>query len=153
MGDGTYTVQVSAYGEPDEPGGHRQLLSRDEATAGGKATRKAGVRVQAVGHGARANEEDGRSSGELADGGREPGSPAPSCEETDAPPEPPADEPAGDDGTTSDASGEGAEDGAAGAGDVSAREPAPALGEVPEATAAELASGGELPDAVDCPEG
>jgi len=34
-GDGTYTVEVSAYGDPEEPGGEPELLGRDRAAAGG----------------------------------------------------------------------------------------------------------------------
>lgn len=133
VGNGTYTVTVSAYGTPpgaDEP----EVIAKDSSSAGGN--RNAERTVGASGGAATAGSEPA-DTGQATGAGQDPGTePEPSCDEEPAEPDPddpPADEPPDQPSQPAD--------------QPSDQPSRPAS----EAAASTVDDEAELPDSVDCP--
>jgi hypothetical protein len=154
VGAGTYSVEIAAYGDPPQPGGRPDLLSRDLSTAQGRTPGSPQPLERSVRPGyAEPDVAVGGGTGDRGAGGEpvhEP--PAPECQEVEPPAseEPPLD--SDGDGVPDDLEGVEARPGEAPPDAESADPTSAALGDVPEPTAAAPAAEASLPDSVDCPD-
>jgi hypothetical protein len=145
VGAGTYSVRIAAYGDPAQPGGRPELLSRDQSSTEGHAPESAPPAESTVRPGyAEPDAPRGQESPDEGAGEEQASeSPAPECEEVQPPAEVPGD-------TDGDGVPDEAESGDT-EGDESAEAPAAPLAGVPDATSAALEAEGNLPESVDCP--
>jgi hypothetical protein len=144
VGSGTYSVEIAAYGPPEQAGGRPELLSRDTSFAQGRAPGRVSPSQRTVTpQQAEPSEAPDEGAGEPGAGGEPSGEPpAPECSEELEPPPLDSD---GDGVPDAEEPSEEPEPTAADEGAPGAAEPAVSAPE------AEVQAEAELPESVDCP--